>query len=331
MATNNHILVKVAAKEQLTEDVVGLTLVSATGDALPAWQPGAHIELVLETCTDASGNTDPDNVMLRQYSLCSDQTDSSHWQVAVLREEGGRGGSLFIHDHIQQDAIIRVSEPRNHFLFKPRNKCLFIAGGIGITPMLPMIQQAEAEGIDWRLVYLSRERSRMSCLEKLVGYDQSRITLNGDKEDGYIDLPALLSGCDGETSVYSCGPKPLLDALEELHDQQAAEPDCWSLDIERFAAGPVDSSGGSFDVVINSTGQRIHIPEGESVLTVLRESGIKIPTSCGDGVCGSCETGVLSGVPDHRDSILSQEERAENDFMMLCVSRAHTPELVLDL
>lgn len=329
MATTNQILVKVAAKQQLTEDVVGLTLVAVNGEPLPQWQPGAHIELVLETCTDAEGNVDADNVMLRQYSLCSDCNDSSQWQVAVLREEGGRGGSLFIHNQIQQGDTLKVSEPRNHFPFKPRHKCLFIAGGIGITPMLPMIQEAQAAGLDWRLVYLSRERSRMSCLEKLAHYDQSRITLNGDKEDGYIDLSGLLATCDSDTSVYSCGPKPLLDALEQRY-AELTDP-IWSLDIERFAAGPVDNSGGAFDVVINSTGQRIRIPEGESALTVLREAGIKIPTSCGDGVCGSCETGVLSGVPDHRDSILSAEERADNDYMMLCVSRSASPELVLDL
>ena len=331
MAKNDQIVVKIAAKQQLTEDVVGLTLVSLEGELLPTWDPGAHIELTLEACTDAAGNIDTENVMLRQYSLCSDNRDCSQWQVAVLREEGGRGGSLFIHNQLQAGDTLKVSQPRNHFPFKPRKKCLFIAGGIGITPMLPMIQQAETDGLDWRLVYLSRERSRMSCLDKLASYDQSRITLNGDKEDGYIDLPGLLASCDSETSVYSCGPKPLLDALEQQHAEQAGQSDSWSLDIERFAAGPVDSSGGAFDVVINSTGQRIRIPEGQSALTVLREAGIKIPTSCGDGVCGSCETGVLSGTPDHRDSILSEEERADNDYMMLCVSRAISPELILDL
>ncbi|MBQ0783438.1 MAG: oxidoreductase [Amphritea sp.] len=329
MATTNQILVKVTAKQPLTEDVVGLTLAAVNGEPLPQWQPGAHIELALETCTDAAGNVDVDNVILRQYSLCSDRNDTSQWQVAVLREEGGRGGSLFIHNQIQQGDTLKVSEPRNHFPFKPRKKCLFIAGGIGITPMLPMIQEAETNGLDWRLVYLSRERSRMSCLEKLAHYDQSRITLNGDKEDGYIDLPGLLATCDADTSVYSCGPQRLLDTLEQQYAEQSS--DSWSLDIERFAAGPVDSFGAAFDVVINSTGQRIRIPEGASALTVLREAGIKIPTSCGDGICGSCETGVLSGVPDHRDSILSEDERADNDFMMLCVSRAISPELILDL
>lgn len=319
--------VRVAAREQLTEDIVGLTLVSTTGEPLPSWQPGAHVELVLETCTDANGNTDEESVMLRQYSLCSDPADNSQWQVAVLREEGGRGGSLFIHNQIREGDVIRVSEPRNHFPFTPRKKCLFIAGGIGITPILPMIRQAEAEGIDWRLVYLSRERSRMSFLDQLSQYDQHRIRLNGDKEDGFIDLPGLLSTCDSDTSVYSCGPKPLLDALE----QQAAQQSDWNLIIERFAAGPVDTSGAAFEVVINSTGQRFQVPEGKSILTVLREEGFKIPTSCGDGVCGSCETAVISGTPDHRDSVLSEEERADNDYMMLCVSRALTPEIVLDL
>ncbi|MBU2965838.1 PDR/VanB family oxidoreductase [Amphritea sp. 2_MG-2023] len=329
MAINNHVLVKIAAKQQLTEDVVELTLVSADGDILPIWQPGAHVELVLETCTDASGSVDDNNVLLRHYSLCSDYLDCSQWKVAILREEGGRGGSLFIHNQLQQGDTLKVSEPRNHFPFTPRKKCLFIAGGIGITPMLPMLQQADKEGVDWRLVYLSRERSRMSCLEKLAQYDQSRITLNCDKEDGYIDLPGLLATCDTETSVYSCGPKPLLDALESHYSAQVNPT--WSLDIERFAADPVDNSGGAFDVVINSTGQRIHIPEGQSALAVLREAGIKIPISCGDGICGSCETRVLSGIPDHRDSVLSEEEREENDYMMLCVSRALSPELILDL
>lgn len=325
MATNNYINVKVAAKEQLTEDIVGLTLVAAEGGDLPQWQPGAHTELVLEPCQDATNQTaEP---MLRQYSLCSDPADRGLWQVAVLREESGRGGSLFIHNQVNEGDLLQVSEPRNHFPFSPRKRCLFIAGGIGITPILPMIRQAEAEGIDWRLVYLSRERSRMSFLDQLAQYDQSRIRLNGDKEDGFIDLPALLATCDEETSVYSCGPQPLLDALEAQH----AEQDRWSLNIERFAAGPVDTSGGAFDVVINSTGQRITVPEGQSVLSVLREAGIKIVSSCGDGVCGSCETGVLSGIPDHRDSILSEEERADNDYMMLCVSRALSDELVLDL
>lgn len=325
MATNNYINVKVAAKEQLTEDIVGLTLVAVEGGDLPAWQPGAHTELVLEPCQDATNQTaEP---MLRQYSLCSDPAVRGLWQIAVLREESGRGGSLFVHNHVNEGDLLQVSEPRNHFPFSPRKRCLFIAGGIGITPILPMIRQAEAEGIDWSLVYLSRERSRMSFLDQLAQYDQSRIRLNGNKEDGFIDLPSLLATCDEATSVYSCGPQSLLDALEAHH----AEQDRWSLNIERFAAGPVDTSGGAFDVVINSTGQRITVPEGQSVLSVLREAGVKIVSSCGDGVCGSCETGVLSGTPDHRDSILSEEERADNDYMMLCVSRALSDELVLDL
>lgn len=325
MAINSYINVRVTAKQMLTDDIVGLTLVAADQASLPVWEPGAHTELVLEPSQDATGKSS--EPLLRQYSLCSDPTDTSKWQIAVLREENGRGGSLFIHNNVNEGDQLQVSVPRNHFPFTPRKRCLFIAGGIGITPILPMIRQAQADGIDWRLVYLARERSRISFLDQLAEYDQSRITLNGDKEDGYIDLEALLATCDEDTSVYSCGPQTLLDTLEERHAGQAQ----WSLNIERFAAGPVDSSGNAFDVVINSTGQRITVPEGQSVLSVLREAGVKIVSSCGDGVCGSCETGVLAGIPDHRDSILSEEERADNDYMMLCVSRSLSEELVLDL
>ncbi|MDP5291819.1 PDR/VanB family oxidoreductase [Oceanimonas sp. CHS3-5] len=322
----NQLELRVAAREQLTEDIVGLTLESVTGGLLPEWQPGAHIELSLNPCVDAGGNGG-DNTLIRHYSLCSDPANRQYWQIAVLKEENGRGGSLFIHNAVREGDVVRVSEPRNNFPFVPRRKCLFIAGGIGITPILPMIRQAEAEGVDWRLVYLARERSRLAFLEQLAGHDPERVRLNGDKEDGFIDLPALLSGCDAHTSVYSCGPQRLLDSLEDL----AAKQSEWSLHIERFSAGPVDASGGAFDVVINSTGQRYHIPEGQSILNVLREAGVKVPTSCGNGVCGTCETGVLAGVPDHRDSILSPEEREENAYMMLCVSRALSPEIVLDL
>ena len=322
----NQLELKVTAREQLTDDIIGLTFESCTGEALPCWQPGAHVELALEPCVSV-GNNNSNDTILRHYSLCSDPSNTQQWQVAVLKEENGRGGSQFIHSQVKVGDVIKVSEPRNHFTFNSRKKCLFIAGGIGITPILPMIRQAEKEGVDWRLLYLSRERNRLAFVEQLVSYEPSRIHLHGDKEDGGIDLAAILAECDSETCVYSCGPKRLLDALEE----RAAVQSEWSLHIERFSSGPIDTTGATFDVVINSTGQRFSIAEGQSILGVLRDAGINIPISCRNGVCGSCETGVLSGVPDHRDSILSPEEREENDFMMLCVSRSFTPELVLDL
>lgn len=326
MVNNKQITVKVAGRKQLNEDIVGLTLVTLDGSPLPDWKPGAHVEVQLNVGSGA----DQDAVMLRHYSLCGDYTCTDNWEVAILREQEGRGGSQFIHEKIKEGDVIQVSVPRNHFSFKSDKKILFIAGGIGITPILPMIQQANIEGLDWRLVYLSRERGRMVYLDRFTGYDSSRIRLSGDVEDGRCDLNELLSTCDSETAVYSCGPKPLLDALEKLHGEQKEAG--WSLTIERFAASDaaLDQSG-SFDVVINSTGVRVHIPEGQSILETLRDKGIRITCSCRDGVCGTCETGVLSGIPDHRDSVLSEEERADNDYMMVCVSRAFTDELVLDL
>jgi|SRR5690554_363359 len=326
MTNNNQLAVKVVDRKQLNNDIVGLTLATLDGSPLPAWEPGAHVEVQL---TPEDGG-DQDAVMLRHYSLCGDYTCTDRWELAVLREQNGRGGSQYIHENIKVGDVIPVSAPRNHFSFKAEKKVLFIAGGIGITPILPMIQKAEAEGLDWRLVYLARERSRLVYLDRFAGYDQSRIRLNGDQEDGYCDLKALLNSCEPGTSVYSCGPKPLLDALEKLHGEQ--ETANWSLTIERFSASDsaLDQSG-SFDVVINSTGKRIHVPQGRSILETLRDQGIKITCSCRDGVCGTCETKVLSGLPDHRDSVLSAEERADNDYMMVCVSRALSEELVLDL
>jgi len=326
MANNKQITVKVAGRKQLNEDIIGLTLVTLDGSPLPDWKPGAHVEVQLST----GSGTEQDAVMLRHYSLCGDYTCTDNWEVAILREQAGRGGSQYIHENIKEGDVVQVSIPRNHFPFKSDKKILFIAGGIGITPILPMVQQANIEGLDWRLVYLSRERGRMVYLDRFSGYDTSRIRLNGDVEDGRLDLHELLNSCDAETAVYSCGPKPLLDALEKIHAEQKDAG--WSLTIERFAASDaaLDQSG-SFDVVIKSSGARIHIPEGHSILETLRDQGIKIKCSCRDGVCGTCETGVLSGIPDHRDSVLSEEERADNNYMMVCVSRAFTDELVLDL
>lgn len=327
MSNDDRLMLRVAHKEMLTNDVVGLTLVSTTGEPLPPWTPGSHIELALPLCSNGADPAADDEVLLRQYSLCSDYQDLQQWQVAVLREDNGRGGSKFIHNSLQEGDCLQVSQPRNLFPFTPRKKVLFIAGGIGITPILPMIQQADANGLDWRLVYLARERSRMSLLDRVTQYEDNRIQLNGDREDGPIDLADLLASCDADTSVYSCGPQGLLDALEKM----AAAQDQWDLHIERFSGGDIDTSGSAFDVVIHSTGQRLHVPEGQSVLSVLRDNGFKIASSCGDGVCGSCETGVIAGIPDHRDAVLSPEEKADNDYMMLCVSRALSDELVLDL
>lgn len=326
MINNKQITVKVAGRKQLNEDIVKLNLVALDGSLLPAWEPGAHIELQL----NAKDNIGECDVMLRHYSLCGDYNNTESWEIAILREQNGRGGSLYIHENLKEGDVLQVSEPRNHFAFKPGKKVLFIAGGIGITPILPMVQQANASDIDWQLVYLSRERSRLVYLDRFVEYDDNRIRLNGDLEDGFCDLNELLSNCDSDTTVYSCGPKPLLDALEKIHKEK--NDTGWSLTIERFSASDdVLAQTGTFDVVINSTGERIHIPEGQSILECLRNKGIRITCSCRDGVCGTCETGVLSGVPDHRDSVLSEEERADNDYMMVCVSRAITDELVLDL
>jgi ferredoxin-NADP reductase len=315
--------VKVSKRELLCNGIVSLDFVKADGSDLPAWTPGAHVELRLPKC----GQDGED--LLRQYSLCSDPKDLTSWKIAVLCENEGRGGSRFIHENLSEGDELEVQTPRNHFPFTPEGKCIFIAGGIGITPILPMVHQAIEEGLDWHLIYAGRSQSGMGFLPEIRTLESERVTLHFDEEQGMMDLKELLSEYGQEASVYSCGPVGLLDALEKLH----GEVQTWSLNIERFAAsGEISHDGDTaFDITIKSTGEKITIPADKSILEVLKEKGMKVESSCKTGVCGSCETAVLSGVPDHRDGILLPEEKAENDCMMICVSRALSDDLVLDI
>lgn len=315
-----NIKAKIVDRKQLCEDIISLVLVPLGSNEFPSWDPGAHAEIALAM---------PNETVYRHYSLCGDYTDKSNLQIAILLEKDGRGGSAYIHQNFKVGDEVMISYMRNHFAFQPRKKCIFIAGGIGITPILPMIQKADEMQIDWKLIYTVRERSRLIFLDQLAKYDADRIVLNGDKEDGYINLDNILSTADEYTSVYSCGPQKLLNALEEKSTQNGT---LWDLKIERFTAQPVDNSHNkSFEVVIHSTGERLQIPADKSILEVLKEKGFKVNSSCKNGVCGSCETVVISGLPDHRDSVLSDDEKADNETMMICVSRALSKELVLDI
>lgn len=326
MMENNKIKVKIIEKNQLSEDVVSLVLEPVNTPHFPAWSPGTHAELEL-TIAKVDGELE---TVYRHYSLCGDYENNQQWRIAILQEKEGRGGSIYIHQHLKVGDEIMLSEPKNHFEFKPRKKCIFIAGGIGITPILPMIRKANEMNIDWKLIYTARDRSRLVFVDELLSCGQDQVILNGDKEDGFIDLDSILAEADIETSVYSCGPQRLLDALDEKFKNTK---NLWDLKIERFSA-EVDENinvGKGFNVVIHSTGEKIFIASGKSILDTLKEKGFKVTSSCKNGICGSCETVVISGIPDHRDSVLSAEEREENETMMICVSRACSEELVLDI
>jgi len=307
----------VAEREQIAEDVVLLTLRHPDGAPLPEWRPGAHVDLLLG------------NGLVRQYSLCSDPADRCSWQVGVLREPAGRGGSEFLHTSVHAGSAVHVRGPRNNFPLAPANEYLFIAGGIGITPILPMIAAAEATGRAWRLVYGGRRRASMAFLDRLEPYGDRVDVVPHDEGGLRTRLSSFIAGLRGGTQVYCCGPESLLTAVEHQCASRAGS----SLHMERFAPRVLGEPvlQGSFEVELAQTGTTVVVPPDKSILQVASEVGVYVLSACEEGTCGTCETDVLAGEVDHRDSVLSAEERAANDTMMICVSRARCPRLVLDL
>lgn len=307
--------VMVARRRDVANGVVELTLESPSGDELPAWEPGAHVDLIL-----------PDG-LIRQYSLCGDPSDRSHYRIAILREAQGRGGSIHVHDEVAVGTPLSVRGPRNHFALLPSARYLFVAGGIGVTPLLTMVRAAEDAGTDWRMVYGGRTEASMSYVDELRAWPD-RVTFWPEDRHGFIDLPELLGRPAEDTLVYCCGPEPLLAAVEE----QCAGWPRGTLNVERFSAGLDDANANSgFEIELRQTGTTLEVREDQSILDAVTDAGVYVPTSCTEGTCGSCETPVLDGVPDHRDVVLSDEEQEANQTMMLCVSRAKSARLVLDL
>jgi ferredoxin-NADP reductase len=293
------------------DGVLSLVLTDPLRRLLPAWTPGAHIDLGL-----------PGHV--RQYSLCGDPTDRRSYRVAVLREPASRGGSAYVHDVLRPGDPVEVGGPRNHFHLGDAREFVFVAGGIGITPILPMIAAVDRAGLAWNLAYGGRTRASMAFRAELARYGD-RVRLHPADEVGLIDFEAALGAPRPGTAVYCCGPEPLLAAAEE---RCAAWPP-GTLHLERFAAKPREETADRpFTVVVASTGQQLRVPADRSTFAVLDEAGLAVANACRDGVCGSCETKVLAGVPEHRDSLLPA---GHTGSLMVCVSRARSDELVLDL
>jgi ferredoxin-NADP reductase len=299
----------------VADGVVSLLLEHPDGEELPAWTPGAHVDLLLG----------PE--LVRQYSLCGAPGDRGRFRVGVLLDASGRGGSRYVHERLTPGARLPVRGPRNHFPLVAADRYLFVAGGIGVTPILPMVAEAEASGADWSLHYGGRRRASMAFLDELAPYGD-KVVLRPEDECGLLDLAAILQP-RADTAVYACGPEGLLQAVEE---RCAAWPP-GSLHVERFAAKPVADGAAttSFEVVCQRTGITVTVPEDRSILDVVLDAGVNALSSCQEGVCGTCETPVVEGSPDHRDSLLTDEEKAEGDYMMICVSRSHSARLVLDL
>ncbi|MDH6626305.1 ferredoxin-NADP reductase [Streptomyces sp. LBL] len=302
----------VEEREFAADGVLALTLRHPLGEELPAWEPGAHVDVVLG----------PD--LERQYSLCGDPADRTAWRIAVLREPDGRGGSAYVHEQLGRGDKLRVRGPRNHFALRPARRYRFIAGGIGITPILPMLAAAEAAGAEWSLLYGGRTRRSMAFTEELSGYGD-RVTIAPQDETGLLDLASVLDGLPEGTLVHCCGPGPLLDAVE-------ARCPAGALHVERFAPKVQEvGQNTEFEVELARSGRTLSVPADMSVLDAVRGAGVEVLFSCTEGTCGTCETDVLEGDPDHRDSVLSDEEREAGETMLICVSRCRGKRLVLDL
>jgi ferredoxin-NADP reductase len=299
----------------LADGVVGLTL-APVDSALPRWTPGAHIDVVLP-----SG-------IVRQYSLCGPLT-SDHYEIAVLREPGGRGGSEEVHRVLRPGVELKIHAPRNRFPLQRSDDYLFIAGGIGITPLLPMIEAVDGLGLSWRLVYGGRSRATMAFLDILELYEDN-VVLLPQEQYGLIDIVGELAGCPG-AAVYTCGPTPLIDAVAAAVDAAG----CGPLHFERFVSMPVPVSQDhpcptAFEVQLGADGPRVPVAREQSILDAVLGAGADVLFSCEEGTCGSCQTRVLAGVVDHRDALLADDEREAGE-MLICVSRCLSDRLVLDI
>lgn len=309
--------VVVAEIDNAAVGVRALTLRARPGDRLPGWTPGAHIDVTLPTGA------------VRQYSLCGDPAAPDEWRIGVYREPSGtaRGGSEHIHTAVEVGTTLTVGRPRNTFPLIDSPRLLFIAGGIGITPILPMVARAAERGADWRLVYGGRSLDSMAFRTELAAYG-NRVEFVSEEHHGRIPVDQLLAEPREDTAIYCCGPSGLLGAVEAACSTWPAG----ALHSERFApANPADQGRDrAFDVVLARRNQTFAIPPGESILSVLESNGVDVLSSCQQGMCGRCEQTVLEGQPDHRDEILTPEEHAAG-YIQICVSRSLGDRLVLDL
>lgn len=308
--------VRVAARREVATDVVALDLAPVDGAPLPDWEPGAHVDLEVAPGTE------------RQYSLVT-TTPEGHWRIAVLREPDGRGGSRAVHDGFAVGDVVAVAGPRNHFGFDPTRPAVFVAGGIGITPLVAMIVAAERAGTPWELHYAGRSRSRMAFVDELVAAHPERVVVAAADEHPRLNVIGLLAE-PRDAVVYCCGPRGLMDAVETA----AAHWPAGSVRVERFEpAADIDAPGEPFEIELAVTGVTVTVPADRTLLEVAEEAGAFVLSSCREGTCGTCETPVLEGSVEHRDTVLSPAEQADDRTMMVCVSRARRgcPRLVLEL
>jgi ferredoxin-NADP reductase len=300
------------------ESINSYELVNPAGDELPPFTAGAHIDLHLA------------NGMIRSYSLVNDQSERHRYVIAVNNEAAGRGGSKHVHETLRAGQVIEISRPRNNFaLHEDAGHSVLIAGGIGITPMLSMIRRLEALGRSWELYYATRTRVAAAFLDELNALRPSNLHLTFDQEPQakMIDLAAIVKAARPEAHLYCCGPVSMLEAFEAA----TADRPAGQIHVEYFKAKEKPAADGGFEVRLARSKQTIAVQPGQTILDALLAAGINANYACSEGVCGTCETRVIEGTPDHRDLFLSREEQQANKSIMICCSGSKSSTLVLDI
>jgi ferredoxin-NADP reductase len=327
MSTDTTTELLVRAQRLESDGVLSLLLEHPDGAELPAWTPGAHIDVILPSGT------------VRQYSLCSDPAEKTQYRIAVLKDPNSRGGSREIHETVRTGSLLPYRGPRNHFELEPAPHYLLVAGGIGITPILAMARQIAQSDAGLTVLYGGRTRPSMAFLDELAALGGT-VDIVPQDECGYPDLEGAMAAAPAGTAVYCCGPEPLIRAVEQTCERHLGAD---AMHFERFGApvSPAAGAAGSgaagegeglaeFEVELKKSNRTLKVPADRTLLDVVLEANPSILFSCEEGFCGSCETKVLAGIPDHHDTILSKADREKNETMMLCVGRSKTPLLVLD-
>jgi tetrachlorobenzoquinone reductase len=319
--TDQQLKVRARTLRYEAQEVMSIELVGLEDALLPQFTAGSHVDVLLP------------NGVSRSYSLVNDQNDRAAYLIAVFRGRAGGDGSKYIHENLRPGQELWISAPRNNFpLAEGADRHVFFAGGIGITPFCSMFERLNELRRPWKLFYCVRTRRQaafMGRVAKLADAGRGEVVFNFDGEPGgqQLDIAAVIAGESPQTHFYCCGPNGMLTAYRVACASLSPE----RMHLEYFSSDVSAATGGGFVVVLARSGRRVPIPPGETILDALTREGLQLSFSCKEGICGACETAVVAGVPDHRDMILTEDDRAANATMMICCSGSRTPELVLDL
>lgn len=307
---------KIRQIRQEAEGINSYILEAAEGGLMPAFAPGAHIDVQLKAG------------LARSYSLVNDPAVRGYYEIAVHLAPDSRGGSRYIHEEWRVGQVVEISEPKNNFpMIEDAAHTVLIAGGIGVTPMLPMIARLERLGRSWELHYVAASPDRAAYLDRLENFDQAKVLFDGVPGGKRLDLATVCTAAPADAHLYCCGPTGMLDAFVAINSERPEG----HAHIEYFSAETELATEGGYTLELARSGKTIEVQEGETMLDALLTAGVNVGFACSEGVCGTCEVKVLSGVPDHRDHFLTEAEKAANKSIMVCCSGSKSANLVLDI